>query len=492
MPNQFFGTDGIRGKVGIHPLTPEFALKLGQAAGEVLGKTEGGKTIIIGRDTRGSGPMLQSALTAGLLASGMTVVDVGVITTPGVAYLVRRMGAVAGVVISASHNPVKENGIKFFDQSGFKLPEAVEAQIESLLLAAHWQPAIAEAAGRMMDGRQMQEFYIESLTAEHPDLRLNPLNIVLDCANGAAFWIGPETISRLGARLVTMHASPTGLNINDACGSEFARKHPQDVGRLIQETNANFAIAFDGDADRVVFVDELGNLVDGDAMLALLARYFDQKGQLVARSLVTTPMRNQGMYDFAVQNGLTVHEVPVGDRNVVEKLLELRQADPNQFALGAEQAGHVAIVDAAPDGSGGHTTGDGIRTALFVMRVYVESGAKTFSEFTSIIHKTPQVIASAFVGAGPRLSKDELAVMRDACMARNPSLTRVNLRYSGTEPLFRAMLEGDLTMTEQQLADIAGEICRTVQAKAGVENGKLEILNTTRGGILQPKDAPAV
>jgi phosphoglucosamine mutase len=479
MSNQFFGTDGIRGQVGVYPLVPDFVLKLGMAAGEVLAQSETSRTIVIGRDTRGSGPMLQSALTAGLLASGMTVIDVGVITTPGVAYLVRRVGAVAGVVISASHNPVKENGIKFFDRSGFKLPEAIEAEIESLLLNEHWQPAPVASYGRMIDGRQMQEFYIESLIGEHSNLHLNHLNIVLDCANGAAFWIGPETISRLGARLVTMHASPTGLNINDACGSEFARKNPQDVGRLVKETSANFAIAFDGDADRVVFVDELGNLVDGDAMLALLARYFEQKGQLVAHALVTTPMRNQGMYDFAVANGLTVHEVPVGDRNVVEKLLELREADQNVYALGAEQAGHVAIVD------DGHTTGDGIRTALFVMRVYVESGAKTFSEFTSIIHKTPQVIASAFVGSGPRLNKDELAVMRDACMARNPSLTRVNLRYSGTEPLFRAMLEGDLSMTEQQLANIASEICRTLQEKAGVENGKLDILNTTRGGILK-------
>jgi phosphoglucosamine mutase len=481
MPNQFFGTDGIRGKVGTYPLVPEFVLKLGMAAGEVLGQSENGKTIIIGRDTRGSGPMLQSALTAGLLASGMTVIDVGVITTPGVAYLVRRMGAVAGVVISASHNPVKENGIKFFDQSGFKLPEAVEAQIENLLTTENWQPSPAKTYGRMMDGRQMQEFYIESLVSEHPNLRLNHLTIVLDCANGAAFWIGPETISRLGARLVTMHASPTGLNINDACGSEFARKNPQDVGRLVQETNANFAIAFDGDADRVVFVDELGNLVDGDAMLVLLARYFDQMGQLVARSLVTTPMRNQGMYDFAVQNGLTVHEVPVGDRNVVEKLLELRIAEPNTYALGAEQAGHVAIVD------DNHTTGDGIRTALFLMRVYAESGARSFSEFTSIIHKTPQVIASAFVGSGPRLSKDELQALNNEYAAHYPSLTRINLRYSGTEPLFRAMLEGNFSMTEQMLANIAGEICHKLQAKAGAENGKLEILNTTRGGILKPE-----
>ncbi len=475
---KYFGTDGIRGQVGTHPLTPEFVLKLGIAAGSVLGK-QGSKAIVIGRDTRGSGPMLQSALTAGLLASGMTVIDAGVITTPGVASLIRRVGAAAGVVLSASHNPVHENGIKFFGESGFKLAEATESAIEAQLSTTETPPA-PEQYGRMMDGRQMQEFYIESLTEEHPSLRLNGVSIVLDCSNGAAFWIGPETLSRLGARLVTIHASPTGMNINDGCGSEFARKHPQEIGRLVQEYHADCAIAFDGDADRVVFVDELGNLVDGDHIVALLARDFDRQGKLAARSLVTTPMRNQGMVDFAHQNGLAVHEVPVGDRNVVEKLLELRAAQPNKYALGAEQAGHVAIVDE------NHTTGDGIRTALFLLEMFTQSKAKTFSEFTSILRKTPQVIASAYVGKGPRLNKEELKVIQNEYSARFPRLARVNLRYSGTEPLFRAMLEGDLSMNEQDLANVANEICRKIQLAAGVgENAKLEILNTTRGGILQ-------
>jgi len=495
---KFFGTDGIRGSVGTFPLTAEFVLRLGRAAGSVLGNDNGhpsgsgrqaasDRAIVIGRDTRASGPMLQNALTAGLLASGITVIDAGVITTPGVAFLVRRMGVGAGVVISASHNPVQENGIKFFDRDGFKLPETVEAEIEARLVD-DWTPPPTETYGRMIDGRQMQEFYIENLTDEHPGLNLGRLSIVLDCANGAAYWIGPECLSRLGARLITFHASPTGMNINDQCGSEAARKHPRDVGRLVQEYNAHLAIAFDGDADRVVFVDELGNLVDGDHMLALLARHFNQQGQLTANSLVTTPMRNQGMVNFANANGLTVHEVPVGDRNVVEKLLELREATPapagiKTYALGAEQAGHVAIVDEY------HTTGDGIRTALFMLQAFLASRAKTFSAFTSILQKTPQVIASAFVGRGQRLEKDALSAIAADYQARYPTLTRLNLRYSGTEPLFRAMVEGDLTMTEQQLANLAGEICQKVQAHARVakSQAKMEILNTTRGGILKPK-----
>lgn len=218
-------------------------------------------------------------------------------------------------------------------------------------------------------------------------------------------------------------------------------------------------------------------------MLALLARYFDLQGKLVARSLVTTPMRNQGMVDFATTNGLTVHEVPVGDRNVVEKLLALRNSPgkSNAYALGAEQSGHIAIVDDE------HTTGDGIRSALFLLRAFSESGAKSFTEFTSIIKKTPQVIASAFVGNGPRMSKEELTTMSNVYQERYASLTRTNLRYSGTEPLFRAMLEGDLTLSEQELADLAGEICSQAQTKASVNNGKLEIINTTRGGVMKQR-----
>jgi len=475
--NKFFGTDGIRGKVGEHPLVPEFVLKLGQAAGTVLGNNLSRPTIVIGRDTRASGIMLQNALTAGLLASGIDVIDAGEIPTPGVAYLVRRLEAVAGAVISASHNPASENGIKFFDQGGFKLPEVVEIEIENLL--AGGETSISKKYGRVIDGRGMQELYLESLLNEHPDLQLNHLTIVVDPANGAASWYGPEAFARLGAKLIAIHASPTGSNINVECGSEFARKKPARVGELVQMYDADLAISFDGDADRCVLVDPKGNLIDGDHMLALLAQYFQSKGQLVAHSLVTTPMRNQGMYEFATQKGLTVHEVPVGDRNVVEKLLELRASDPNEYAVGAEQAGHIAIVDNE------HTTGDGIRSALYMLRIFVESGKNSLSEFVGIIEKTPQVIASAYVGRDSRLSKDELSKIADNYTQRFPSLCRINLRYSGTEPLFRAMLEGDLSMSEQEIANIAGEICRMIQEKAGISDGKIDILNTTRGGILK-------
>ncbi|MGE5140855.1 MAG: phosphoglucosamine mutase, partial [Rudaea sp.] len=273
---RFFGTDGIRAEFGTFPLVPDFVLKLGLAAGDVLRQGRpGGEIVVVGRDTRRSGSILQSALTSGLLATGVSVLDVGVITTPGVAYLVRRLGAVAGVVISASHNPVKENGIKFFGADGFKLPESVELDIERRL-DADYRRAYSHESGRSIDGHGMHEFYIEDLVSEHPDLRLDGLKLVMDCANGAASYLAPECFSRLGAAVTVINASPTGLNINDHAGSEFVRRQPEMLARLAQQYGANFGLAFDGDADRVIFVDEHGEIVDGDHMIAILADYFEK------------------------------------------------------------------------------------------------------------------------------------------------------------------------------------------------------------------------
>lgn len=473
---KYFGTDGIRGVVGVNPLTPEFVLRLGMAAGSVLKELGGENTIVIGRDTRQSGPMLQSALTAGLLSAGVNVMDAGVMTTPGVAYLVRKLGAAAGVVISASHNPVHENGIKFFDHLGLKLQEDVEYEIERRMDSA---PVEVSQYGRSLDGKGMHELYVDSLLDEHLGLRLDHLSIVLDCANGAASWFAPECLARLGARVIAIHASPTGLNINDRAGSEHTRQRPAELAWLIQHYQANFAITFDGDADRVIFVDEQGCVIDGDHMLALLARYLDSRGELAARTIVTTLMRNEGLVKFARQHDMPLHETPVGDKYIVEKLLELRALPGSQrFALGGEQSGHVILVD------GEHTTGDGIRTGLFVLNAFVQSDAATLSEFANTIQKTPQVIASAFVGGGPRLDRKGLDEMEAQARLKVPSLTRVNLRYSGTEALFRAMLEADLPMSETELARFAWEICRTIQTRAGEPEGRIEILNVSRGGMI--------
>ena len=476
-----FGTDGIRAKVGDWPLVPDFVLRLGLAAGSVLGKNRRGNTIVVGRDTRQSGPMLQSALTAGLLSSGISVVDAGVITTPGVAYLTRRIEAAAGVVISASHNPVHENGIKFFDQNGLKLSEVIETEIEhqAVSLAEHYAFG---PFGRSIDGRGMHELYVENLLAEHPDLRLEGKAFVLDCANGAASWFAPECLARLGARVIAIHASPTGLNINDCAGSEYTRRRPKELGRLVQQYGANCGLAFDGDADRVVFVDECGGVVDGDHALGILARYLDERRQLVARSIVTTHMRNEGLVKFVQANQLHIHETPVGDKYVVEELLGLsRQSpEPNLYALGGEQAGHVVLLDKD------HTTGDGIRTALFVIRALVESGAHSLTQFADVIQKTPQVIASADVGNGPRLDRTALNELEKQSLIKLPSLRRINLRYSGTEAQFRAMLEADGEVSINELGRLAWDICRQIQATAGTSGRFIEVLNCSQGGLLDP------
>ncbi|HLB49652.1 MAG TPA: hypothetical protein VJL59_21770 [Anaerolineales bacterium] len=484
---RLFGTDGIRGTVGEWPLVPEFALKLGQSAGAALANGNKRISVVVGRDTRQSGPMLQSALVAGLLASGVDVLDADVITTPGVSWMVRRLNADAGVVISASHNPVEQNGIKLFGAEGMKLPESVELQIERLAdpQPADLPPAVvaAKRLGRIMDSRGMHERYIESLLAEHPDLRLDGYTMVVDCANGAASRFGPDLFARLGAQVTAVHASPSGLNINVEAGSEYVRQFPEKIGTLVRSFQANLGLAFDGDADRVIFVDEKGGVVDGDHMLGMLARYLDGRRQLMARSVVTTTMRNSGLKSFVEKAGLKFHETPVGDKNVVEKLIDLRAAvtPKGWIGLGGEQSGHVVLLDNE------HATGDGMRTALFVLRAFIASGAQSMAEFAAGIGKTPQVIASADVGKGTRLDRAALDGMEKQTLDSTPELTRISLRYSGTEPKFRAMLESDGAQTEEALAAIALRICRQVQGLAGVGGAGIEIQNCTRGGLLMPQ-----
>ena len=481
---EFFGTDGIRGTVGEWPLTLEFCLRLGHAAGTVLCQGLKSPNIIIGRDTRQSGQMLQEALTAGFLGSGANVIDIGVIPTPGVAWVMRSIDAEAGVVISASHNPPEQNGIKFFGRDGQKLPADIEGYIEQLLPPAPGQPGLEyrlnDRIGHLRDGAYLQERYIQGLLSEHLDVSLEDLTIVLDCANGAAYRVAPEVFGRLGARTVVIHASPNGWNINASSGSEHVRRQIRDIGMLIEYYQADFGVAFDGDADRVVFVDEHGSLVDGDHMLGILARYLDSQNNLLDRSVVTTWMRNSGLKTYLEGSGLGLYEVPVGDKYVVEKLLEMRERYPGTQAigLGGEQSGHVALLDDR------HSTGDGIRTALYVIRALCASGKHSLSALTDEIGKLPQIIASAFVGQGPRLGKTELSEMEAQLLREKIGLLRINQRYSGTEPLFRVMLESDGRLTESDLAAIAVSLCRQVQAVAGIVQGNIDILNSTRGGVL--------
>ncbi|MBN1146843.1 MAG: hypothetical protein JXA78_06280 [Anaerolineales bacterium] len=478
---KLFGTDGIRGFVGEWPMTPEFCLRLGQAAGGVLKGIGRHLTVIVGRDPRLSGQMLQAALSAGLLASGAEVIDVGVMPTPGISWLVRSLGVDAGAVISASHNPVDQNGVKFFSSSGYKLAEDIETAIEGALLEIdrdQGNPQLGGQAGRLVDGTFLQERYIHSLLAEHPNLNLEGVKFVVDCSNGAASHYAPQVFGRLGAQAIAIHASPNGLNINLSAGSEHARRYMQDMHALIEQHGARFGLAFDGDADRVVFIDEKGDLVDGDYMLGILAGYLDRRQELLARTVVTTNMRNHGLKTYLEQLGISLFETPVGDKYVVEKLLEMRTEEQGGVGLGGEQAGHIVLIDDQ------HASGDGIRTALYVIRAYLDSGMHSFAAYGATIGKVPQIIASAQVGRGPRLDRGELDQLASQALAQYTGLLRINLRYSGTEPLFRAMLESDGVMSMKELSALAVEICRQIQRTARTDDGSIDILNCTSGGVL--------
>ncbi len=480
---KYFGTDGVRGLVGQAPLVPEFLTQLGYAAGMVLSRTASHPTFLIGRDTRQSGEMLQSALTTGLLASGATVVDLGVMTTPGIAFMVRKMNAEAGVVISASHNPVEQNGIKFFNAKAQKLSDEIELEIERLIeIPMDLNSSAARQYGRRIDGADMRELYADSLVDEHQDLNLGGMRLVLDCANGAASWYAPEVFSRLGAEVVVIHASPTGTNINEQAGSEHVRAYPEDLSDLIKKYDANFGVVFDGDADRVIFVDEAGHLVDGDHMLAILADYLHSTSRLLEYTVVSTTMRNGALVNYFADRKIEFIETPVGDKYVMKELNMLFEENtrPGQIGLGGEQSGHIILLDET------HATGDGLRSAIYLIRAFLASGRKTLADLAESINKYPQVIASAFVSEKPDL--DGLASvqsLKEMIETTLPGLTRLNLRYSGTEPKVRLMLEADTRHTEAELAEKAFLLCEAVQNESNTPHGSfLEVLNVTRGGLI--------
>jgi phosphoglucosamine mutase len=369
---------------------------------------------------------------------------------------------------------MSENGIKFFGPMGRKFSEDVENEIEALLDDGGQSGAHGGSKrSRLIDGSGLKELYIRDLLEEHPGLDLSPISIVLDCANGAASYLAPEVFARAGARILSFHASPTGANINVLCGSEHLRRFPQDMRAQIERYQARFGLAFDGDADRVIIFDAAGNLIDGDYMLGILGKYFAGRQQLMARSVVTTTMRNMGLKLFLDELGLQMHETPVGDKYVIEKLEALRELDndPEALGLGGEQSGHIIIMDKE------HLTGDGIRSALFVIQALSDFDLRSVDELVPALVKMPQLIASAYVGSGPRLSRQELEAWTKQLLVDVPGMLRVNLRYSGTEPLFRIMLEVDDHYNANELAEIALEIARKGQSYAGLEDAPVDILH---------------
>ena len=482
-PNRYFGTDGIRGTFGEEPMTPNFVYRLGLAAGHALNNEAGKQAIfVIGRDTRTSGPVLQRALAAGLRESGARVLDLGIVPTPGIAYLTRFVGATAGAVISASHNPAHENGIKFLNNEGMKLSKAQEEATEESLEQIDRVRSDFDDECLGEASPQLFQAYLQDLIESVPGLDLANLKILMDCSNGAAWKAGPEVFRGLGANLVAIHTENDGSHINVDCGSEYMRSKPAVVAARLAEEKADLAIAFDGDTDRVIMMDENGNLIDGDHMLALLAEELHGQGHLLGDALVTTVMANGALRQFADQKGFTLLQTPVGDKYVTEELVHLAEEhDPNgKLGLGGEQSGHIILFDED------HRTGDGIRTALFILNLLTETPGQTLSQLAKRIEKYTQVVASCNVAAKPNL--DELPLFQERLERMKtelPGLVQWNSRYSGTEPKYRLMIEADQRSNTQDVARVAWEVCDLIQELTNTPPGaKIEVLNVSQGGLM--------
>ncbi len=425
---RMFGTDGVRG-IANRDLTCELAFKLGQASAYVLASNVHRPTILVGRDTRISGEMLESALVAGICSMGARAVLVDVLPTPAIAYLTRYYQADAGAVISASHNTVEYNGIKFFDSKGYKLPDAVEDRIEELIrngLPEDRPLPIGSDVGRPVRQRNAQRRYID-FAKETVGVRLDGLHIVLDCAQGASYQVAPTVLSELGAAVSVYYHEPDGTNINENCGST----HPERLCELVRELGADIGLAFDGDADRLMAVDERGKLVNGDQIMCICANHLKNQGRLRGNTLVTTIMSNMGL-DLALKKlGIQQVKTKVGDRYVLENMLE------NHYSLGGEQSGHVIFLDY-------NTTGDGLITALQLLTVMVES-KKSLSRLAQIMEILPQSQYAAKVTDARKYDfdkDDEIVEAIKALDKKYEGRGRVLVRASGTEPFVRIMIEG--------------------------------------------------
>ena len=425
---RLFGTDGVRG-VANEELTPLLAMQLGQAGAYVLSREKAHKpTIIVGCDTRIYGDMLANALMAGACSVGANCIYVGVIPTPAIAYLTRKYKVDAGVVISASHNPVEFNGIKFFDGSGYKLPDQLEDEIEALI-KSNMQGVkfpTGSGVGKIKYRTDAREEYINHAIQSVP-VDLEKLKIVVDCAEGASFYTSVEALKELGADVVAIHNNPDGTNINANCGST----HMEELQARVVYEKANVGLAFDGDADRLLAVDEQGRIVDGDQIMAIVGNYMKEKGTLKKDTIVATVMSNLGFFIMAKNNGITAEQTKVGDRYVLERMREIGAS------LGGEQSGHVIFLDE-------NTTGDGLLSALHLLEVMVDTG-KPLSELSGIMEVLPQALVNAKVANHKKehyLEYPEIAEEIRKLTDQFAGEGRVLIRPSGTEPLVRVMIEG--------------------------------------------------
>ena len=421
---RYFGTDGVRGKVGQYPITPDFVLKLGWAAGRVLAK-QGTKKVIIGKDTRISGYMLESALEAGLAAAGLKATFTGPLPTPAVAYLTQTFRAEAGIVISASHNPYYDNGIKFFSSEGTKLPDEIELAIEAELdkEIECVDSSLLGKASRLTDAAGR---YIEFCKSTFPStLSLHGMKVVVDCAHGATYHIAPAVFKELGAEVIAIGVEPNGTNINDQVGATDVRA----LQARVVEEEATLGVAFDGDGDRIIMVDHLGNKVDGDQLAYIIARDALRRGELKG-GVIGTLMTNLGMENGLKQLGIPFERASVGDRYVMEKLLE------KNWTIGAENSGHIILLDKV-------TTGDAIVAALTVLASVVDSGMSLYDLSQGMV-LYPQVLENVrFSGDSNPIDADLVKAEVSAAEALLGDKGRVLLRKSGTEPLIRVMVEGE-------------------------------------------------
>lgn len=447
---ELFGTDGVRGVANVYPMTAEMAMQIGRAAAYIFRNGKRRHRIVIGKDTRLSGYMLESALVAGICSMGVDVLQVGPLPTPGIANITSSMRADAGVVISASHNPFEDNGIKFFSRDGFKLPDEMELMMEELIFSKRidsFRPT-AKEVGKAYRIDDAAGRYVVFLKGTFPkDLDLSGLKIVLDCANGAAYKVAPAVFEELGAEVIPLGVKPNGTNINAGCGS----LHPEVLTAAVKEHGADLGIALDGDADRVIFVDEYGSVVDGDRIMAICATHMIKQGTLNKNTLVATVMSNMGLDITMNRVGGQVVKTAVGDRYVVEEMQR------GGYNLGGEQSGHMIFLDH-------NTTGDGVLSALQVLAI-MQRRNKRLSELALVMTTLPQVLVNVRLAQKSDIMEvPEVASLVRDVEAKLKGEGRVLIRYSGTEPLLRIMLEGP---DEGQINDWANEIATAVSGALG-------------------------
>lgn len=418
-----FGTDGIRGRANADPISAEMALRAGRALAQVLGSSAS-RGVAIARDSRISGPMLEGALAAGLSSAGVNVTLLGILPTPGLAAMTVKLGAAAGVMITASHNPYHDNGLKFFGADGYKFDDALEAQMEELLLDPQWTGTPADQVGRITHHANAAELFAEHLANAANDLCLAGIKVVVDCGHGAASDIAPAVFRKLGAEVIELANSPDGLNINEQCGA----MHPERAAAAVLEHHAQLGVSFDGDADRVIFSDETGAVVSGDKILALVAIDLKQRGDLSHDTLVATIMSNAGLIDTMRKHGINVETTAVGDRHVIERMRS------GGFVFGGENSGHLIFSRAA-------TTGDGMLSALMLLGI-MKRRATPLSELAAVCTEWPSLLVNLKIPVKPALEKlPKLQALISAADESFGTDGRQLIRYSGTEAKIRVLVE---------------------------------------------------